>query len=134
MGRPLADEYRDSIYRYTYGVNFRAITAFVIGVAPNLPGFINSINPAINVGVGSRPYTFAWILGFVITSLIYVMLSTVFPPTETMIHEAILPDQVYDEGEESRAITLEGKGFNDVERNEKGNISMKKGEDELPGL
>ena len=45
----------DSIYRYTYGINWRAITAFVVGVAPNLPGFINSINSSVNVGVGKRP-------------------------------------------------------------------------------
>ena len=98
----------NSIYRYTYGVNFRAIAAFVIGVAPNLPGFINSINPSVDVGVGKRPYTFAWILGFVITSLVYVVLSTVFPPTETMILRAVLPDEVY-AGEEGVEVTVEGK-------------------------
>ena len=98
----------NSIYRYTYGVNFRAIAAFIIGVAPNLPGFINSINPSVDVGVGKRPYTFAWILGFVITSLVYVVLSTVFPPTETMISRAVLPDEVY-AGEEGVEVSVEGK-------------------------
>ena len=98
----------NSIYRYTYGVNFRAIAAFVTGVAPNLPGFINSINPSVDVGVGKRPYTFAWILGFVITSLVYVVLSTVFPPTETMISRAVLPDEVY-AGEEGVEVTIERK-------------------------
>lgn len=101
----------NSIYRYTYGINWRAIAAFVIGVAPNLPGFINSINPSVNVGVGKRPYTFAWILGFVITSLIYVVLSTVFPPTETMIERAILPDEVY---EGAAGMTIEGKAVVDA--------------------
>lgn len=77
-------------------------------MAPNLPGFINSINPSVDVGVGKRPYTFAWILGFVITSLVYVVLSTVFPPTETMISRAVLPDEVY-AGEEGVEVTVEGK-------------------------
>lgn len=70
--------------------------AFLIGVAPNLPGFINSITPSIDPGVGKRPYTFAWILGFVITSLVYVVLSTIWPPRETLIERAVLPDEVYD--------------------------------------
>ncbi|KAF2245825.1 uracil permease [Trematosphaeria pertusa] len=86
-----------SIYRYWHGVNWRAVTAFLVGVAPNLPGFINSINPKIEVGVGARPYYFGWLLGFVATSLVYVGLSTVFPPRESMIERAVLPDEVYEE-------------------------------------
>jgi NCS1 family nucleobase:cation symporter-1 len=86
------------IYRYTGGVNWRAVVAFVIGVVPNMPGFINSINPSIDVGVGSRPYTFGWLLGFVATSLVYVVLELwVAPPRETFIDKAVLPDDVYDE-------------------------------------
>lgn len=77
-------------------------------MAPNLPGFINSINSSINVGVGKRPYTFAWILGFVITSMIYVLLSAIWKPTESLIPRAILPDEVY-ESEEGAAVTIEGK-------------------------
>lgn len=86
-------------------------------MAPNLPGFINSINPSIDVGVGKRPYTFAWILGFVITSLIYVLLSTIWKPTETLVPRAILPDEVYD-NDEGAAVTIEGKmvGEDDMER------------------
>jgi NCS1 family nucleobase:cation symporter-1 len=65
---------------------------------PNMPGFINSINPSIDVGVGSRPYTFGWLLGFVATSLVYVVLEMwVAPPTETFIERAVLPDEIYDE-------------------------------------
>lgn len=120
-----------SIYRYTYGINWRAITAFVVGVAPNLPGFINSINPAINPGVGIRPYTFAWILGFTITSLIYVLLSTIFKPRETMIPRAILPDEVYD-GEVGESVTIEGKSLgDDVERGGSGENEWKKEDGEL---
>jgi len=118
-----------SIYRYTFGVNFRALLAFTIGVAPNLPGFIHSINPSINVGVGSRPYTFAWLLGFVITSLIYVVLSMVWPPTESMIPRAVLPDEVY-EGEAGAVI--EGKTVVDEEVGKgSGEESWKKEEGEL---
>lgn len=85
-----------SIYRYTHGVNWRAVVAFLVGVAPNMPGFINGINANIDVGVGVHPYQFGWLLGFVGTSLVYVGLETVFPPHETMIEKAVLPDDIYD--------------------------------------
>ncbi len=99
-------------------------------MAPNLPGFINSIKPSIDVGVGQRPYTFAWILGFAITSLIYVALSTIFPPTETMIPRAILPDEVY-EGEDDVTVAIEGKVVgDDVERDGSGSGEIKWSKDE----
>lgn len=98
-----------------------------MGVAPNLPGFINGINPSVDVGVGKRPYTFAWILGFAITSLVYVALSAVFPPTETMVPRAVLPDEVYG-GEGGAAVTIEGEAVGgDVERGATGEEGWKKG-------
>lgn len=86
------------IYRYTGGCNWRAIVAFVIGVAPNMPGFIQSINPSIDAGVGARPYSFGWLLGFTATSIVYIVLGVfVAPPRETFVEKAVLPDEVYDE-------------------------------------
>ena len=91
-----------------------------MGVAPNLPGFINSINPRIDPGVGSRPYTFAWLLGFTITSLVYIVLSTLFPPHETMISRAILPDEVY-QFEDDGPVVIEGQnGSGDIEASKSG--------------
>ena len=97
-----------------------------------MPGFIHSVNPKINAGVGVRPYTFAWLLGFAITSLIYVVLSMVFPPKETMIERAILPDEVY-EGMGEENIMIEGKAFGDDVERSSGQDSWKKTEadDEL---
>ncbi|KNG51845.1 uracil permease [Stemphylium lycopersici] len=86
------------IYRYTAGCNWRAIVAFLVGVAPNMPGFIQSINPDIDAGVGARPYSFGWLLGFVATTLVYLLLEMVVaPPTETFIERAVYPDEIYDE-------------------------------------
>ncbi|KAF2113881.1 permease for cytosine/purines, uracil, thiamine, allantoin-domain-containing protein [Lophiotrema nucula] len=93
-----------SIYRYSAGINWRALAAFLVGVAPSLPGFINSINNNIAVGVGIHPYQFGWLLGFVAASIVYVGLSKVFPARETLIGKAVLPDDVYDQG-----------GYGDVE-------------------
>ena len=67
-----------------------------MAVAPNLPGFINSVNPAIDPGVGKTPYTFAWLLGFVTAAIVYMGVSWTWKPTETFIPRAIMPDEVYD--------------------------------------
>jgi NCS1 family nucleobase:cation symporter-1 len=94
----LALYHPDSIYRYnSVGMNWRAIIAFIVGVAPSLPGFINSINSHIHVGVGQHPYQFGWILGFVATALVYCVLEYAFPPKETFIDRAVLPDEIYDQ-------------------------------------
>ncbi|KAK5189708.1 hypothetical protein LTR47_001327 [Exophiala xenobiotica] len=83
------------IYRYTYGVNLRAVVAFLVGVAPSLPGFVNGINHNVDVGVGIHPYQFGWLLGFVATALVYTTLSFVFPARETFIEHALRPDEVF---------------------------------------
>ena len=84
-----------SIYHYWEGVNWRALVAFLVGVAPSLPGFINSINSAIDPSVGVHPYQFGWLLGFAATTIIYIPLSLLIPAKETFIDKAVLPDEVY---------------------------------------
>ncbi|GAE00207.1 NCS1 allantoate transporter [Paecilomyces variotii No. 5] len=92
------------IYQYAYGVNWRAIVAFIVGVAPSLPGLINSVNSSIGVGVGVHPYQFGWILGFVGSSVVYIALSYLFPVEEALIERAVLPDEIYD----AREVVVEG--------------------------
>ncbi|KAK5949609.1 hypothetical protein OHC33_009416 [Knufia fluminis] len=85
----------DGIYRYTYGVNWRAIVAFLVGVAPSLPGFVNGINNNVDVGSGIHPYQFGWLLGFVGTALVYTALSLLLPARETFIDRAVRPDEIF---------------------------------------
>lgn len=40
----------DGIYRYSYGVNWRALVALLVAVAVNLPGLINAIDASIDIG------------------------------------------------------------------------------------
>lgn len=89
----------NGIYHYWEGINWRAWVAFIVGVAPSLPWFINSINKSVGVGAGVHPYQFGWLLGFVGTALTYTVLSLVFPARETFIDRAVLPDEIYDERE-----------------------------------
>lgn len=99
----------DSIYHYWEGVNWRAVVAFLTGVTPSIPGLINSVNSNINVGVGVHPYQFGWILGFVGTSLVYCILMYLFPPRETFIERAVLPDEIYDSTETIEGVPASGE-------------------------
>lgn len=103
------------IYRYVcdvpflsgktiWGVNWRALVSFIVGVVPSLLGLINAVNPKIDVGPGVHPYQFGWLLGFAATAFIYPALSWLFPAKETQIPRAVLPDEIYDE----RAVVVEG--------------------------
>jgi NCS1 family nucleobase:cation symporter-1 len=52
-----------------------AIVAFVVGVLPNIPGFLNAAFPA---AVPSMPeffktvYTYAWFVGVVLSAVVYL--------------------------------------------------------------
>jgi nucleobase:cation symporter-1, NCS1 family len=83
------------IYRYTGGFNWRAIVAFIVSIAPSMPGFVNGIDNSVDVGAAIHPYQFGWLLGFVSSAFVYVSLSLLFPATETFIERAIRPDEVF---------------------------------------
>lgn len=85
-----------------WGVNWRAIAAFLAGVVPSLPGLIHSVNSSIEVGKGVHPYQFGWFLGFVGASAVYVGLSWWFPARGTVVPRAVLADEIY----ESRVLGL----------------------------
>jgi NCS1 family nucleobase:cation symporter-1 len=64
----------DGIYSYGNGWNMAAIAAFVLGVLPNIPGFLNAAFPASfpDVGEGFKTiYTYAWFVGVAIAALVY---------------------------------------------------------------
>jgi NCS1 family nucleobase:cation symporter-1 len=67
--------YRDKgAYSYTNGWNLAAVAAFVLGVAPNIPGFLNAAFPASFGGIGETfktIYTYAWFAGVLISGLVY---------------------------------------------------------------
>ena len=64
---------RYGAYEYTHGVNWLAIAAFVLGVAPSLPGFV----AALGGGTASRPfaglYNWAWFVGFLLSAAVYLV-------------------------------------------------------------
>jgi NCS1 family nucleobase:cation symporter-1 len=61
-------------YEYTRGFNWIAIAAFVIGVAPSLPGFVAALRGG-NVAAPepfAAIYNWAWFVGFLISAVVYV--------------------------------------------------------------
>ncbi|HEY9109414.1 MAG TPA: NCS1 family nucleobase:cation symporter-1 [Roseateles sp.] len=64
-------------YSYRGGWNWAAIIAFAIGVAPNIPGFLNAAFPAAFPEVGAAfkaIYTYAWFAGLALAAIVYGVL------------------------------------------------------------
>ncbi|KAI0975204.1 uridine permease-like protein Fui1 [Xylaria arbuscula] len=79
-------------YRYTGGCNWRAAVAFIVPVAPLLPGLGLSISGPevvhINAGL-THLYTFNWMFGFVVSIVLYTGLSYLFPAREALVRETV---------------------------------------------
>jgi len=61
-------------YSYRGGWNMAAVIAFVVGVAPNIPGFLNAAFPAAFPEVGAAfkaIYTYAWFAGLALAAIVY---------------------------------------------------------------
>ncbi|TBX70764.1 nitrate reductase [Flavobacterium silvisoli] len=65
------------IYRFTKGFNHKAIWALLIGILPNVPGFLTTIkvvDATAFPGWISELYHYAWFVGFGISGLMYYIL------------------------------------------------------------
>ena len=61
-------------YSYRGGWNMAAVIAFAVGVAPNIPGFLNAAFPAAFPEVGAvfkTIYTYAWFAGLALAAAVY---------------------------------------------------------------
>ncbi|CAL5873259.1 uncharacterized protein PFLUO_LOCUS7528 [Penicillium psychrofluorescens] len=71
---------RMSIYWYDYGVNWRTVVAWVCAIFPSMPGFVNSVNPALKVDKGgSHVFSLSFVLGFWLAAVISYALHWIFP-------------------------------------------------------
>ena len=87
-----ADLYReDGIYKYSGGFNWLAMTALALGIAPNVPGFLEQASHgAIDVApFFEHLYTHAWFVGFVVAGAVYFVLSLWKKPTLEGTHPRI---------------------------------------------
>jgi NCS1 family nucleobase:cation symporter-1 len=61
-------------YTYTNGFNSAAIIALVLGILPNIPGFLTTTNVIDKTTVWSwlsHLYNYAWFVGFIVSGLVY---------------------------------------------------------------
>ena len=63
---------RGGAYEYSRGVNWIAISAFVLGVLPSLPGFVAALAGHAAGGFFGGIYNWAWFVGFLISSAVYL--------------------------------------------------------------
>ncbi|KAF2672665.1 hypothetical protein BT63DRAFT_396391 [Microthyrium microscopicum] len=100
------------IYSYEHGFNWRAWAAFFCGVGPLMPGFAKSIAPTLNVGGAWKIYSFAWIFGFCISTLVYYVICTyISVPHESIIAEAVYPPG---KGELASPASIHGEVIDDL--------------------
>lgn len=66
------------------GTNWIAVGALVLGIAPNIPGFLHSVQLAGYVGnFWMGVYTYAWFVGVLVAGITYVLGMLILKPTET---------------------------------------------------
>ena len=68
---------RGGQYEYTSGINWKAMIALAIGIAPNLPGFLVAIgvlSTASVASVWSVLYNWAWFVGLGLAAAVYYVL------------------------------------------------------------
>ena len=77
----LPDLYRmHGRYRYHSGFSYAAIAALLIGIAPNVPGFLVAIKVVSTESVGpfwSELYHYAWFVGFALSFAAYFLLRSI---------------------------------------------------------
>lgn len=62
-------------YWYKHGFNIKSIIAFVCGVVPCVPGFLNSVDLIKTTNFFIDLYDYSWFIGFIISFVIYSILS-----------------------------------------------------------
>ncbi len=73
-------------YQYSGGINYKAVLALLIGIVPNIPGFLVTINVLradMVPAVISNIYHYAWFVGFLVSGLVYLTLMKNDTPQRT---------------------------------------------------
>ena len=67
----------NGIYGYANGFNRKALLALLLGILPNVPGFllqVNLISPDAMPGWITHLYNYAWFVGFFVSGVVYLLL------------------------------------------------------------
>lgn len=77
-------------YRFTNGFNIPAIVALLVGVLPNVPGFLVTIKVIAADAVPewiAHLYYYAWFVGFLVSGIAYMLLMQTYKPGVATIKE-----------------------------------------------
>ena len=79
------------IYRYQYGVNWRALVAMLVTVVPLLPALAKKVTPDnVHIDQGLQNlFSFNWLYGFFLSTFIYWVLNFFFPDKKTLIDHVV---------------------------------------------
>lgn len=76
----LYDPSRNAPYFYILGFNWRPIVAWLVSWTPQLPGFINAVNPRVTVPYGAaRLFDLSFFFGGAAGFVVYLCLNLAFP-------------------------------------------------------
>ncbi|KAH9889735.1 allantoin permease [Xylariomycetidae sp. FL2044] len=87
-------------YGNSFGTNWRAVIALLVGIVPNLPGMAAAVNPSLDIGGASYIYDMFYLYGFTSTFVVHAGLNWMFPAKDTLIPHAIHEDVVLVDGVE----------------------------------
>ncbi len=105
--RPDALFLRGKQYEYTGGVNLVAVGALVVGILPNLPGFLGAIG-AIDAPVwATSVYEWAWFVGFVIAGVVHLIGMRLIYPDHRVIGPPALADTLVYSSHTGQAISTQ---------------------------
>lgn len=68
---------QDGRYRYNNGFNSQAVIALLLGIIPNIPGFLTNVGVISKEAVPawiSNLYHYAWFVGFFVSGVTYILL------------------------------------------------------------
>jgi NCS1 family nucleobase:cation symporter-1 len=71
---------RMGCYQYRAGINWMAVAALVLGVAPNLPGFLGALGVLDAPAWAMAVYNWAWFVGFGLAGGVYIIGMRILDP------------------------------------------------------
>ena len=71
--------YHPGPYSFTKGFNLRALVALVLGIIPNIPGFLGTVGVIDPGTFWMKLYTYAWFVGFGLSLGIYLAATRIWP-------------------------------------------------------
>lgn len=69
---------KSSVYYYSHGVNYRAYAAYLLGIIPNITGFVGATGHEVPIGA-TRTYTLSFFTGFLSSLACMLVINMIWP-------------------------------------------------------